>query len=143
MLDRYCGQIFCEMLGQCCYPEYFKNEEECQKVPALSDQAHSQPFVIHCVHTTVTIYVAKLPNLYLARIAHDGADYATKHSERVNLQRTRKYHLRNPNEFEELFVVMVHLVWNLLSGNVHVGPLFKHPENPLLSELVISLTRIG
>lgn len=111
----------------------------------FSNRSHSQPFVIHCGHNSVTIYFATLPNDYLAGIACYGSKYLHKlrNAERVTLHRTCKYHMRDPTELVKLLQVLVHLLIHLTSGNAHIGYLFNYDENPLHNLAISSLKSIN
>jgi hypothetical protein len=130
---RQAGQIFCEMLGQCCYKQFYNNENmEYQEVRLSSKCSYDQPFVIHCSHDSVTIYFAKLPNEYLQTIAKNGKNIRSDSSQlHVTLRRTRKYHMRDPQELIELVKIVVHILCHLTSGKAHVGYLFNYDGNPL------------
>jgi hypothetical protein len=134
------------MLAQSCYPEFYDNNAiQYQQVPFFSNRSHSQPFVIHCGHNSVTIYFATLPNDYLAGIACYGSKYLHKlrNAERVTLHRTCKYHMRDPTELVKLLQVLVHLLIHLTSGNAHIGYLFNYDENPLHNLAISSLKSIN
>lgn len=92
-----------------------------------------QAFVIHGSHSSVTIYYAKLPNSYLSEIAKHGAKYLQRSvlKQRIQLRRTKKYHMRHTAERVELFTLLAKLLWYLVSGKSHVGYLFNHNDNPL------------
>ena len=51
--------------------------------------------------------------------------------EPVQLQRTKKFHMRNSAERVELFHLLAKLIWYLVSGRSHVGYLFNYPDNPI------------
>lgn len=89
--------------------------------------------MIHGIHSTVTVYYAKLPNQYLSEISHYGSDYLDRSEKktRIKLQRTKRFHLRDKTACVELFTVLANLLWYLVSGNSHVGYLANYLENPL------------
>jgi hypothetical protein len=133
---RQASQIFCEMLGQCCYKRFYTDENmEYQEVHLSSKCSYDQPFVIHCSHDSVTIYFANLPNEYLRTIAKNGkiirSDSSDSSQLGVTLRRTRKYHMRDPQELIKLVKTVVHLLCHLTSGQAHVGYLFNYDGNPL------------
>src|SRR5271170_294787 len=101
-------------------------------VPSIN-LSHSQAFVIHCSHDSVTIYFATLSNEYLAAIAQYGRYYLEQRRSipLVHLNRTRKYHMRAASEIAKLFQVLVNLLYYLSSGKAHVGYLFNYEDNPL------------
>jgi hypothetical protein len=117
------GQIFCEMLGQVCYKEFYENETS----------EYQEAFVIFGTHSTISIYYAKLPNSYLADIAQYGVRYMERspNKYRVKLRCTKKYHMRVTKERVELFHVVAKLLWYLISGKSHVGYLYNYDDNPL------------
>ena len=127
------SQIFCEMLGQCCYKRFYNNTGmEYQQVHLSSKCSYDQPFVIHCSHDSVTIYFAKLTNEYLRLIATSGKNIRPDSSQLcVTLRRTRKYHMRDSEELIKLVKTVVHILCHLTSGQAHVGYLFNYDGNPL------------
>ena len=135
---EYAGQIFCEMLGQTCYREFYENsqmeyQEVCSQFPYRFLMC--QAFVIHGSHSSITLYYTKLPNTYLSEIAKFGAKYLKRSSlkQHVNLCHTKKFHLRNTAERVELFSLLSKLFWYLISGKSHAGYLFNYDDSPLHS----------
>jgi hypothetical protein len=55
----------------------------------------------------------------------------TGSKQRVKLQRTKRFHLRDKDERVELFTLLANLLWYLVSGKSHVGYLQEYPANPL------------
>jgi len=102
---------------------------EYQEVHLSSKCSYDQPFVIHCSHDSVTIYFANLPNEYLGAIATSGKNIGSDSG--VTLRRTRKYHMRDPQELIKLVKTVVHILRHLTSGQAHVGYLFNYDGNPL------------
>lgn len=91
-----------------------------------------QAFTLHCRHTTMVIYYAKLPNSYLKDIVHLGADYASKRPNvRVELRRTRKFYMKKNEDCVELFGLFARLLTYLASGESHVGYLYNYEGNPI------------
>jgi hypothetical protein len=128
------GQMFCEMLGQVCYKEFYENpKSEYQEVPPSPVVSNPQAFVIYGTHSTISIYYTKLPNTYLADIAKHGIHYLQRSTSKqhVKLRCTKKYHMRVASERVELFLVLAKLLWYLISGKSHVGYLFNYDGNPL------------
>ena len=93
----------------------------------------AQAFVLHCRHTTMCMYYAKLPNEYLQEIVRLGANYSSKSTinHQVALRRSRKFHMTNIEECLELFTLFAQLLTYLVSGSSHVGYLHNYPENPI------------
>jgi hypothetical protein len=82
----------------------------------------------------VSIYYARLPNIYLSEIAEYGTEYknhATPLDKPVTLHRSKKFHLRNTEERVELFHLVAKLLWYLISGRSHAGFLHNYPDNPI------------
>jgi hypothetical protein len=135
LVYQYAGQIFCEMLGQTCYREFYENTQmEYQEVSLHNIITNvPQAFVIHGSHSSITIYYAKLPNTYLSEIAKYGAKYLQRSTlkQHVKLCRTKKFHMRHTGERVELFNLLAKLLWYLISGRSHAGHLFNHEHNPL------------
>lgn len=104
--------------------------------------------MIHGSHSSVTIYYAKLPNLYLSEISKYGRKWKdhpnrqfnpTKNfKEKVKLVRTKKFSMRETSDRVELFDLITKLLWYLISGRSHVGYLYNYPENPI-HEIVVPL----
>jgi hypothetical protein len=130
LMHRQASQIFCEMLGQCCYKQFYNNKAmEYQQVHLFSKCSYNQPFVIHCSHDSVTIYFATLSNEYLRTIASTSKNVnSDSRPLHVTLKRTCKYHMRDPRELMKLVKTVVHLLCHLTSGQAHVGYLFKLKE---------------
>src|SRR5436853_5842934 len=79
-------------------------------IPSLSPQSSipytdKQAFVIHCSHSSITIYYAKLPNTYLREISQHGHEYltASTYKQRIQLRRTKKFRMQMTEERVELF----------------------------------------
>jgi hypothetical protein len=79
------------------------------------------------------IYYAKLPNTYLKEIVQYGPGYLLKSStkRRIQLRRTKKFHMTIANERVELFRLLAQVLIYLSSGRSHVGYLYDYPENPI------------
>jgi hypothetical protein len=122
--------MFCEMLGQTCYPEFFHNIH-----------GYQEAFVVFLRHASVTIYYSKLPNLYLSEISEWGKKWHNhpqrtfnpqrNRKEKVKLYRTQTWSLTNTTDRVELFILLAKLFWYLCSGNAHVGYLLNYPDNPI------------
>jgi hypothetical protein len=132
---KIAGQIFCEMLGQTCYPEYYKRKEsEYQEVlPLFVLLSDSQAFILHGHHVSLYIYYARLPNEYLKDIVSYGEDYVDKciNAQTVHLRRTKKFRMTNTAERVEFFTLFAQLLMYLISGKSHVGYLLDYTENPI------------
>jgi hypothetical protein len=137
VLYDHAGQIFCEMLGQTCYKEFFENNEmkyqEVSSLLSIMSLTSSKAFVIYANHSSVTIYYAHLPNLYLREISKYGKKYNTCRTfqRQIQLRRTKKHSLRNTSERVELFILLAKLLSYLISGRSHVGYLYDYNDNPL------------
>lgn len=126
------------MLGQTCYKEFFDNDTT----------GYQEAFVIHGSHSSVAIYYAKLPNLYLSEISRYGKKWKNHTNraynptktfkERVKLVRTKKFSLRETAERVELFTVLAKLLWYLISGKARVGYLYNYTDNPLHKIVTLS-----
>jgi hypothetical protein len=92
-------------------------------------------FVIDASHSTLSIYYAKLPNYYLSDIVQHGAKYCEcvplEKQYTVELQCTKKFHMRITSERVELFRLLAKLLYYLSSGKSHVGYLFNYEQNPI------------
>jgi hypothetical protein len=73
--NRHAAQIFAEMLGQVYRPEFYNQQKT----------EYQESFVVHIRHAKITLFYAKLPNLYLSRITQHGAKYATTFHDKVQL----------------------------------------------------------
>lgn len=112
-------------------------------IPLSPENTCSQKaFVIYCTHSTLRIYYAKLPNFYLSAISTHGIHYREQCQIRVQLRRTKAYHLRLGNEREDIFRLLARLLWYLSSGRAHVGYLFNYPDNPLHDLVLPSSPRL-
>jgi hypothetical protein len=136
---KHASQIFCEMLGQTCYPEFYNDpNSEYQEVPTPLPSFQIlilvQAFVIHALHSSIFIYYARLPNKFLADVARHGVHYLERVSNkpRITLRKTKPYHLSKKDERAEIFMLLAKLFWYLRSGESHVGYLNKHfARNPI------------
>jgi len=120
----YAGQIFCEMLGQICHPEFYNNTES----------EYQEAFIIHGSHSSIRIYYCKFPNSYLSEIAAHGMHNYLSHRTQVHtvtLQRTKKFHMLHTPERVELFRALAKLFYYLVSGRSHCGYLFNYNGNPI------------
>ena len=109
------GQIFAEMLGSVCHPEFF-------------DHTDTEAFVIYIHHTTFQLYHCHFPRGYLSELYHHGQP--TTESKGVVLDRSRTYDFGKVDERGGWFDLFVALVQYLLSGESKVGYLNnEHPRN--------------
>lgn len=110
----HAGQIFAEMLGAVCHPEFF-------------DYTDLEAFVIYIQHTTFQLYHCYFPRAYLHELYHHGEPTT---SDGVVLNKSKEYDFRNVDERGEWFDVFVALIRYLLSGESKVGYLNNsHPRN--------------
>ena len=109
------GQIFAEMLGAVCHPEFF-------------DHTSLEAYVIYIQHTSFQLYHCKFTQSYLHELYNDGK--LDPLSEGVVLNRTKAYDFCKVNERGEWFDMFVALIRYLLSGESTVGFLNnRHPRN--------------
>lgn len=96
--------------------------------------------MIHIRHAKITIFYAKLPNLYLSRVSQLGAKYATTfpHS-KVRLCQSKPYFMKKVEDQAAFYRVLNHLLWYLVSGKSHVGYLCNCPKNPFVAKPVYTV----
>jgi hypothetical protein len=124
--NRHAAQIFAEMLGQVCRPTFFNQ----------FNNEYQESFVIHIRHAKITLFYAKLPNLYLSRITQHGAKYATMFHDKVQLSQSRPFLLKKAEDQAAFYHLLTRLLWYLASGDSHVGYLCNCPQNPFVAKLV-------
>jgi hypothetical protein len=121
------------MLGQLCHSELLDK----------LDNQYQESFVIHARDTTITLFYARLPNHYLARVSQHGAKYASAFSEKVQLYQIEAFSMDEVQDQAELYVLLSKLLWYLVSGDSHVGLLSNCPGNPFNEVfLFISITDV-
>src|ERR1700724_51252 len=100
--NRHAGQIFAEMLGQVCRPELYQLQNEYQ-----------ESFVVHIRHAKITLFYAKLPNLYLSRIRQYGAKYATMFQDKVQLYQSQPFLMKKAEDQAAFYHLLTRLLWYL------------------------------
>jgi hypothetical protein len=130
--NRHAAQIFAEMLGQVCHPEFYHELEN----------EFQESFVVHIRHAKITLFYAKLPNQYLSRVSKYGAKYAALFPEKVRLYQSRPFSMKKSPDQAAFYRLLTRLLWYLASGNSHVGYLYNCPQNRLVAKvflLILSL----
>jgi hypothetical protein len=123
--NRHAAQIFAEMLGQVCRPELYNLKNEYQ-----------ESFVVHIRHAKITLFYAKLPNLYLSRISKHGAKYSAMFDDKVQLYQSQPFFMKKAEDQAAFYRLLTRLLWYLASGNSHVGYLCNCRQNPFVAKLV-------
>jgi hypothetical protein len=132
---KHAGQIFCEMLGHVCHPEFYDTIEQHEYLEVIItiDVSDCKAFVIHVRHTTASIFYCNFPVSYLRNIAKHGAGYRTKvpSPQGVHLQHSQPYYLRDPDSRAGFFRIIARVLWYLSSGKSHVPYLWNRADNPI------------
>ena len=84
---------------------------------------YQESFVVHIRHAKITLFYAKLPNLYLSRITQHGAKYATTFHDKVQLYQSQPFLMKKAAD-------------QAANGNSHVGYLCNYPQNPFIAKPV-------
>jgi hypothetical protein len=114
------------MLGQVCHPEFYNQLQN----------DYQEAFVIHIRHAKITLFYARLPNLYLSRISQHGAKYVTMFPDKVQLCQSQSYSMKKAEDQASFYRLLANLLWYLASGNSHVGYLSNCHQNSFVAKLV-------
>jgi hypothetical protein len=126
--NRHAAQIYAEMLGQVCRPEFYNRLEN----------DYQEAFVGQIRHAKITLFYAKLPNSYLSRISQHGAKYAAKFPDKVLLYQSQSYSMKKAEDQGGFYRLLTNLLWYLANGNSHVGYLCNCRQNSFFANLVSS-----
>ena len=114
------GQIWAEMLGMVCHPEYYKIGE--QKVNSRKTFYNIQAFVVHFSGFYASIYFATFPSEYLSTIQHEGINsLKDKYKDPITLYHTVPCNLIDPDARLKFLKDFIAVVRCLADGNAPIG----------------------
>ena len=117
------AQIWAEMLGMVCHPEYYKlGEQKVKKKIPIHVSVNFQAFVVHFSGFYASIYHAIFPSEYLSTLQNEGiSKLKTKFKKRIPLYHTAPCNLINPDARLQFLRDFIAVVRCLADGNAPIG----------------------